>query len=394
MEERGLTPDAIQSLERHPAAALHGQDRPARHLSLRPVRQPHERGGAPARLQRHHRQADRGRLHAARTWTSGPSVMVRTFAACGLHRGRHRAERLRLRPVHRRAGRALRRRGAGRDRHPHLRRQHRPADHGDEGFRRHGHLLHAQLLPPPDRARRARWASTCRNLPLRAGVFGAEPWTDGMRQHIEAEAGIKAYDIYGLSEIIGPGVAIECPCQDGLHIFEDHFYPEIIDPETGEPLPDGAGGRTGAHHAEQAGDADDPLPHARHHRAHHRALPVRAHHPPHPPHRPAQRRHVHHPRRQRLPLADRRRPCWRSRARCRTTRSSSPASRAWTRWRCRSRSRPRSSATRSARWKSCSTSWPRRSSTSSGMRVARAAGRAAHHRTQRGQGQASDRSAE
>ena len=81
-----------------------------------------------------------------------------------------------------------------------------------------------------------------RELPLRVGIFGAEPWTDGMRQHIEAEAGIKAYDIYGLSEIIGPGVAAECSAQDGLHIFEDHFYPEIIDPDTGEPLPDGAEG--------------------------------------------------------------------------------------------------------------------------------------------------------
>jgi phenylacetate-CoA ligase len=81
-----------------------------------------------------------------------------------------------------------------------------------------------------------------RKLPLRAGVFGAEPWTQGMRQRIEQESGIKAYDIYGLSEIIGPGVAIECSCQDGLHIFEDHFYPEIIDPETGRLLPDGEEG--------------------------------------------------------------------------------------------------------------------------------------------------------
>ena len=81
-----------------------------------------------------------------------------------------------------------------------------------------------------------------RDLPLRVGIFGAEPWTDGMRHHIEAEAGIKAYDIYGLSEIIGPGVAAECSAQDGLHVFEDHFYPEIIDPDTGEPLPDGAEG--------------------------------------------------------------------------------------------------------------------------------------------------------
>lgn len=80
------------------------------------------------------------------------------------------------------------------------------------------------------------------DLPLRAGVFGAEPWSEQMRQHIEAASGIKAYDIYGLSEIIGPGVGIECECQQGLHIFEDHFYPEIIDPQTGEPLPDGSEG--------------------------------------------------------------------------------------------------------------------------------------------------------
>jgi phenylacetate-CoA ligase len=81
-----------------------------------------------------------------------------------------------------------------------------------------------------------------RDLPLKAGVFGAEPWTDEMRKRIEPEAGIKAYDIYGLSEIIGPGVANECAAQDGLHIFEDHFYPEIIDPETLKPVPDGEEG--------------------------------------------------------------------------------------------------------------------------------------------------------
>ena len=81
-----------------------------------------------------------------------------------------------------------------------------------------------------------------RALPLKAGIFGAEPWTDSMRRHIEPAAGIKAYDIYGLSEIIGPGVASECSAQAGLHIFEDHFYPEIIDPQTGEPLPEGAEG--------------------------------------------------------------------------------------------------------------------------------------------------------
>ena len=78
-----------------------------------------------------------------------------------------------------------------------------------------------------------------RELPIRAGIFGAEPWTAGMRKYVEENAGIEAFDIYGLSEIIGPGVAIECPCHDGLHIYEDHVYPEIIDPDTGKVLPDG-----------------------------------------------------------------------------------------------------------------------------------------------------------
>jgi phenylacetate-CoA ligase len=81
-----------------------------------------------------------------------------------------------------------------------------------------------------------------KDLPLRVGVFGAEPWTESMRRRIEAESGIKAFDIYGLSEIIGPGVAMECPCQAGPHIFEDHFYPEIIDPRSGDVLPDGEEG--------------------------------------------------------------------------------------------------------------------------------------------------------
>jgi phenylacetate-CoA ligase len=81
-----------------------------------------------------------------------------------------------------------------------------------------------------------------RDLPLRAGIFGAEPWTPEMRDRIERVAGIKAYDIYGLSEICGPGVGCACEAQDGLHIVEDHFYPEIIDPATGEVLPDGEEG--------------------------------------------------------------------------------------------------------------------------------------------------------
>ncbi|MDR1270156.1 MAG: phenylacetate--CoA ligase [Planctomycetaceae bacterium] len=78
-----------------------------------------------------------------------------------------------------------------------------------------------------------------RTLPVRVGVFGAEPWSDEMRKRIETDSGIKAYDIYGLTEICGPGVGAECVHQNGTHLFEDHFYPEIIDPETLEPLPDG-----------------------------------------------------------------------------------------------------------------------------------------------------------
>jgi phenylacetate-CoA ligase len=77
---------------------------------------------------------------------------------------------------------------------------------------------------------------------LKYGFFGAEPWSEAMRVEIEKSFGIKAYDIYGLTEIIGPGVASECVEQSGMHISEDHFYPEIIDPETGEVLPDGEKG--------------------------------------------------------------------------------------------------------------------------------------------------------
>ena len=78
-----------------------------------------------------------------------------------------------------------------------------------------------------------------KTLALRGGLFGAEPWTDNMRREIERLLDIKAYDIYGLSEIAGPGVAYDCEMQNGLHINEDNFYPEVIDPDTLEPLPDG-----------------------------------------------------------------------------------------------------------------------------------------------------------
>ncbi len=79
-------------------------------------------------------------------------------------------------------------------------------------------------------------------LKLKVGIFGAEPWTEEMRVQIEEKLGIKAYDIYGLSEIMGPGVSYECEYQCGMHVNEDHFIPEIIDPDTGEVLPEGEWG--------------------------------------------------------------------------------------------------------------------------------------------------------
>ncbi|MCE5251830.1 phenylacetate--CoA ligase, partial [bacterium] len=78
-----------------------------------------------------------------------------------------------------------------------------------------------------------------KTLKLKSGLFGAEPWTNEMRDNIEKRLHLSAIDIYGLTEVIGPGVSSECQVKNGLHIFDDHFYPEIIDPKTMEPLPEG-----------------------------------------------------------------------------------------------------------------------------------------------------------
>ena len=80
------------------------------------------------------------------------------------------------------------------------------------------------------------------DIPLKAGIFGAEAWSEEMRQDIQNTLGIKAYDIYGLTELSGPGVSFECSAQSGMHINEDHFISEIIDAETGEVLPEGTQG--------------------------------------------------------------------------------------------------------------------------------------------------------
>ena len=199
--------------------------------------------------------ADIVRLHASSGTTGKPivvaytrqdvdvwtSVMVRSFAACGLHAGDI---------VQNAYGYGLFTGGLG-------------AHYGAEGLGTtviptSGGNTDRQIMVMRDFGvtaicstpsyflhlieRAAQLGVQVRSLPLRAGVFGAEPWTASMRRRIEDLAGIQAFDIYGLSEVIGPGVAVECLHQDGLHIFEDHFFPEIIDPDSGRVLPEGEEG--------------------------------------------------------------------------------------------------------------------------------------------------------
>ncbi len=240
MDERGLTPDHLRTLD------------DLQHLPFMvktDLRDTYPFGLFASPM------SDVVRLHASSGTTGKPivvaytqedievwaSVMTRTFAACGLHRGDILQNAF---------GYGLFTGGLG-------------AHYGAE-------MLGATVIPisggNTDRQimvmrdfgvtalcctpsyftylieRAAELEADLRTMPLKVGIFGAEPWTEAMRQHIEAAADIKAYDIYGLSEIIGPGVASECAAQDGLHIFEDHFYPEIIDPDSGERLPDGEEG--------------------------------------------------------------------------------------------------------------------------------------------------------
>lgn len=113
---------------------------------------------------------------------------------------------------------------------------------------------------------------------LRIGTFGAEPWTEEMRQNIEAALGIQAMDFYGLSEIIGPGVAVECTvARKGMHGWEDHFLFEVINSETGEAVATGETGELVITTLTKEALADDPLSYARHHPARPDALPVRTH---------------------------------------------------------------------------------------------------------------------
>jgi len=240
LEERGLKPDDVQSLDdvaRLPFTVK---------TDLRDT-YPFGLFASP--------MEDITRLHASSGTTGKPivvaytqedievwtSVMVRTFAACGLHRGDI---------VQNAYGYGLFTGGLG-------------AHYGAEALGAtvipiSGGNTDRQIMIMKDFGvtaicctpsyfihlieRAGELGVNMKDLPLRVGVFGAEPWSESMRAYAQEHSNIEAFDIYGLSEIIGPGVAIECSQHYGLHIFEDHFYPEIIDPQTGEVLPDGAEG--------------------------------------------------------------------------------------------------------------------------------------------------------
>ena len=142
-----------------------------------------------------------------------------------------------------------------------------------------------------------------KDLKLRIGMFGAEPWSERTRERIEAALGIDAFDIYGLTELSGPGVSVECPEHKGLHIWEDHFIVETINSETGEVLPEGEEGELVFTPTMQNRDAPSKIPNTRHLRRRNRHVPLQTHPLKNDAGKWTQRRHAHHPRRQRLSLS-------------------------------------------------------------------------------------------
>ena len=329
----GVHPDDLQRAGRSRQISVHDQGRPARELSFGMFAVPREQ------ILRIHASSG---TPASRPWSATPATTSRPGPSWWRARSvppaagaAEAARRLRLRAVHRRPGRALWRRAAGLHGDPDLGRHDRTPGAAHRRLRaRHHHgdaLLHAgdpRRVPPA--------GLDPRETSLEVGIFGAEPWTNAMRAEIEQAFDMHAVDIYGLSEVIGPGVANECvETKDGLHVWEDHFYPEIVDPVTGEVLPDGEPGELVF-----TSLTKEAMPVIRYRtRDLTRLLPApRAHAPHGEDHRPL-RRHDDHARRQRVPDPDRGADPEGRGASRRTSRSCSRAKAASTRWRCWSKPR-------------------------------------------------------
>ncbi len=221
---------------------------------------------------------------------------------------RHAAERLRLRPVHRRPRPALRLRAPRRHGPADLRRQHRAPAQAHARLRRHGAVRARRRTPSTWPKRRATAACGPTTCPSAVGFHGAEPWTNEMRRQIEDGLGIDALDIYGLSEMGGPGRGLRVPLQGGHARQRGPLPGRDRRPETLRAAARGRGRRARRHHPEPGGPAAHPLPHPRPLQPHLRALRVRPHLRSHDQAGRAHRRHADHPRRQRLPQPDRRSP--------------------------------------------------------------------------------------
>ncbi len=262
--ERGVAPESMRSHGRYPAVALHDQERSARHLSLRAIRQPDAGDRAAARVERHHRKAHRGGLHprGCRVWTN---AMMRCFAACGINQGDVVQNAYGYGLFTGGLGAHYGAEGLGRDRDPDFGREHRPADHGDEGLPRDRHLLHAQLLHPPARAgggagrgrqQPPRCASACSARsrgPTRCGVTS------------RARAAYAPSTSTGCRKLSAPGSPSNASARMACTSWRTISIPRSSTRRRGEPVPDGVEGELVLHNAFQARHAHDPLPHPRHH---------------------------------------------------------------------------------------------------------------------------------
>ena len=224
------------------------------------------------------RMRDVVRVHASSGTTGKPTVvgytrndletwaeaMARLVAAAGVTADDIAQVSFGYGLLHRRLRPALRPRARRRHRAAGLRRQHRAPGRDHAQLRHHRAHLHPLLRPAHRRGGGGDGRRPARDCACAWGLFGAEPWSESMRREIEARLGVFATDNYGLSEVIGPGISGECEVREGMHINEDHFLVESIDPETGRARARGRDGRAGVHQPDQGGVPGRPLPHARH----------------------------------------------------------------------------------------------------------------------------------